>query len=236
MKYKLFCVPYAGGSATCYTRWKRYLNESIELHPLEPAGRGRRMADPLSSSMDEMVEDLLGRMKQELDDSEFMLFGHSMGAFVAHELAQAIKRETGREPAHLFVSGVYPPHAVKSYQIHTLSDEQLWQEIKRLGGTADELFQREELKRMFMPVLRRDMQVVETYRPKDVAPLQCDISVLYAEDDVATEWCVIDEWSRYGSQDCRIYKFTGGHFFINVHTPEVVSIVNEAVRMPTKSY
>ncbi|WP_435261622.1 thioesterase domain-containing protein [Tenacibaculum sp. nBUS_03] len=39
-KIKLFCLPYAGGSAkSIYSKWKESLDSAIELHPVELAGR-----------------------------------------------------------------------------------------------------------------------------------------------------------------------------------------------------
>ncbi len=44
---KLFCVPFAGGSAANFTAWKKYLHDSIELNPVELSGRGKRLNEPL---------------------------------------------------------------------------------------------------------------------------------------------------------------------------------------------
>ncbi|MBN3526098.1 thioesterase II family protein [Paenibacillus apiarius] len=233
MKCKLFCLPYAGGSATIYTRWKRHLHDNIELHPIEPAGRGRRLSEPHYGSMDEMIEDLWTCLDMHLDESDFAFFGHSMGALVAYEMAHAVKRRRAREPVHLFVSGTYPPHARKTNMLHTLSDARLQQEIMRLGGTEEKVFEREDLLRLFLPGLRRDLQLVETHRFEDKQDLiHCDISVLNGKEDIATESFDLSEWSRYGSQACHVYDFEGGHFFINEHTVQVVSLINDALCSP----
>lgn len=231
MKCKLFCLPHAGGSATVYMRWKRYLSEGIELHPLEPAGRGKRLAEPHYRSMDEMIDDLCGCLEQQLDGSDFAFFGHSMGALVAYELTHAVTRRMGREPVHLFVSGTYPPRAKKLNILHSLSDDRLCEEIKRLGGTEGELLEREDLLRLFLPVLRADLQLVETHRFADKPDrIPCDLSVLSGKKDRATAGYDLSEWSRYGSRDCRFYEFEGGHFFINEHVAQVVSVINAALR------
>ncbi|WP_068774973.1 thioesterase II family protein [Paenibacillus sp. FJAT-26967] len=233
MKMKLFCLPYAGGSATIYTRWKRHLHGDIELHPVELSGRGKRLLEPHYGSMDELVEDLYGYLDQELDETDFAFFGHSMGALIAYELAHAVKKKRGREPLHLFVSGTYPPHARRSLPLHLLSDARLQQEIRQLGGTDDELFEREELLRLFLPGLRRDLELVETHCFKSRAELiHCDISVLNGKEDKATEGFNLLEWASYGSRGCQLYEFEGGHFFINEHTEQVVSLIHDVLRSP----
>ncbi|MNJ34611.1 Linear gramicidin dehydrogenase LgrE [compost metagenome] len=234
MKFKLFCLPYAGGSATVYHRWKRYLHEDIEIHPLELAARGRRMAESHYLSMHEMLEDLYSQLETSTeDDIPFLLFGHSMGALIAYELAHMTKQRLKREPAHLFVSGTYPPHAKKNNVLHLLSDERLQQEIKQFGGTEEELFEREELIQLFLPVLRRDLELIETHAFTSKPDLiHCDISVLNGIDDPATEDYVLSEWARYSSKSCQVYSFQGGHFFINEQTEQVVSLIHQVLCNP----
>ena len=53
---KLFCIPHAGGSAAVYSRWKKYLDSSIELIPVELSGRGIRMGEKLYDSLKEAIE------------------------------------------------------------------------------------------------------------------------------------------------------------------------------------
>ena len=36
----LYCLPYSGGSAAMYYKWRSVLSDNITLRPLEPAGRG----------------------------------------------------------------------------------------------------------------------------------------------------------------------------------------------------
>ena len=38
----LYCLPYSGGSAAMYYKWRSVLSDNITLRPLEPAGRGTR--------------------------------------------------------------------------------------------------------------------------------------------------------------------------------------------------
>ncbi|NYY76270.1 thioesterase [Escherichia coli] len=34
----LYCLPYSGGSAAMYYKWRSVLSDNITLRPLEPAG------------------------------------------------------------------------------------------------------------------------------------------------------------------------------------------------------
>jgi len=55
-KINLFCFPYAGGSVSVFNRWRLYLPPSIELKPVELAGRGRRMREPLLKNDFQLVD------------------------------------------------------------------------------------------------------------------------------------------------------------------------------------
>lgn len=41
-KVRIFCIPYAGGSASIYNKWKKYVGSDFELILIELAGRGSR--------------------------------------------------------------------------------------------------------------------------------------------------------------------------------------------------
>ena len=36
----LYCLPYSGGSAAMYYKWRNVLSDNITLKPLEPVGKG----------------------------------------------------------------------------------------------------------------------------------------------------------------------------------------------------
>ena len=101
-KIKLFCFPYAGGSAAVYNRWKEYLNPEIELRPVELSGRGERMDEPLYTNMEDLIEDVFQLLEGEFEESEYALLGHSMGAMIIYELSRKIIDNNLKLPLHIF--------------------------------------------------------------------------------------------------------------------------------------
>jgi medium-chain acyl-[acyl-carrier-protein] hydrolase len=77
-KLKLFCIPYAGGSAMIYAKWKNYLHSSIDIYPVKMAGRSKRDSIPLKNNFDEVVDDLYESIKDKIE-FPYAIFGHSMG-------------------------------------------------------------------------------------------------------------------------------------------------------------
>ena len=146
-KIKLFCIPYAGGSAVLYSKWKNHLPESIELRPIELAGRGSRIQEPFYLNVREAVDDIYSMIYEEIQSSQYILFGHSMGAMLSYELAQKIKNEGANQPLHLFFSGKTVPHLPVSEEkkYHLLSEEDFKDKIINLGGTPPDFFDHPEL-------------------------------------------------------------------------------------------
>lgn len=165
---RLYCLPYAGGSATVYKHWEEKLDHRIELHLLELAGRGKRFKEPCAECCREIVDDLYTTIRGELGVMSYAFYAHSMGTLLAYELTRKIIKNGYRQPVRLFLSGRHPPHVEKDHRIlHLLSDEEFAEEIFKLGGTSPGVFQKKDLFNVFIPILKADYKVVETYELGD---------------------------------------------------------------------
>jgi len=231
----LFCLPYAGGSARIYAKWRKFLNSSVELFPIELAGRGKRFNEPFYSTMDEAIHDIYSQIKDKLNHP-FAIYGHSMGSLLAYELSYKIQQTNGLSPLHIFFSGGKPPHCrtVKK-EIHKLTDSDFKNEIKRMGGTPNELLAEKELFEIFMPILRADFRLIETYRyiKKSDSKLNSKVTVLNGKEDEISDNELLG-WQQYTKQSCNIVNFEGGHFFINDHAESIVDLINNVVKIENK--
>lgn len=230
-RIKLFCLPYAGGSAAVYQTWRRYLDPAIELDPVELSGRGARFGGPLYGSIAEAVDDIYRLIKDHVDDGWYAIFGHSMGSILTYELAYKLKNLKHQLPLHLFFSGRRPPGMAKSKQdIHLLPDQEFIAEVVKKGGTPAELLENRELLEIFIPILKADFKIVETYKDvkKDVK-LECNISVLWGKHEKEGTLQEIGQWRDYTDKSCAIHLFDGDHFFINQFTRDVVNVLNRTL-------
>jgi len=230
-KIKLFCFPYAGGSAVIYKKWRSWLDDSIQLFPIELAGRGVRIRESLYRSCEEAVDDLYAIVKHEISESPYALFGHSMGAMLAYELAGKIRQAGVNPPIHLFFSGRSAPHIPmqEEKKYHLLDQDAFAKKVLELGGTPPEFFQYPQLLEMFLPVLRRDFFLSATdFNFDRIIPFDCDISVfLGKEEDMVPEQA--DGWKKHTSGICSIHYFNGGHFFINEEGATVSRLINKTL-------
>ncbi|AIQ56949.1 thioesterase II family protein [Paenibacillus borealis] len=232
-RIKLFCLPYAGGSASVYLKWKKYLDAEIELIPVELAGRGSRFKEMHYESLEQAVQDITGFMKDRFDSSEFCIFGHSFGSLLAYEAALKLL-EADYKPVHIFFSGMYPPQSnienVSNY-LHTLPDALFFEEIYRLGGTPKELQDNINLQRLFIPIIKSDYKLFEQYnfgfRRRKLAS---DLTICVGKQDEKVNQYDLSSWKECTDRKCSIHHFDGGHFYLNECTEKIVDVINNGIK------
>ena len=211
---RLFCLPHAGGGVTAYRSWNTGLPASVEICPVMLPGRESRLSEPLYTQMSTLVE----AMDQELRpwlDIPYAVFGHSMGALLAFEWVRNLQRDGQKLPVWLFLSGRGAPDIpTGAKQLHLLSDNEFVAELTRLyDGLQDEFLENGELMQMFMPILRADVEVVESYRFREGEPLDCPITVFSGKQDTSVSWDRQQAWMRHTRRQFSMQILPGGHFY-----------------------
>ncbi|WP_437677404.1 thioesterase II family protein [Sorangium sp. So ce131] len=212
-RLRLFCFPYAGGGASSYTTWWRELPASVELCTIKLPGRETRMNERPFERLTPLVGALAAAVEPWLT-KPFVLYGHSLGALVACELARALRRRGAPLPRHLLVSGRRAPHLPSGEALHTLSDAEFVMWLRRMGGTPDEVLREPELLELFLPVLRADIAVNEAEPFVAEAPLDCPITAFGGVDDERASPADLDAWRELTRGPFRVEMFPGGHFFL----------------------
>jgi medium-chain acyl-[acyl-carrier-protein] hydrolase len=214
-RLRLFCFPYAGGSAAIYRQWPQQLPPTIEVLPAHLPGRQGRLRESPPTRIDPLVEGIADAIRPLLD-IPYAFFGHSMGATVAYELARTLRGAGAGEPAHLFVSGRRPPH-VQSTEAPTynLPDAELIEEVRRLEGTPPEVLDHPELMQLLLPLLRADFEVIETYSYTPGPPLTCPVTAFGGLRDAELGREQLEGWREHTTGRFAVKMFEGGHFFIH---------------------
>jgi surfactin synthase thioesterase subunit len=217
----LLCLPCAGASATMYLRWRRLLPRWIELVPVELPGRGSRMGERFAEDFDELVALLCEEQSQALSGC-YVLFGHSMGALLAWGMAARL-RDLGRPlPRALFASGSPAPSRRDPDRFANKdSDAALIADLRKQGGTPEEVFASAELMRITLDVLGADYRVCASFRHRGGGALPFPVHALGGlQDDIAAER--IEAWSAEAHADFSLDWFEGGHFFIRQQESQVL--------------
>lgn len=214
---RLFCAPYAGGSTTSYRSWNDRLPPEIALYAIELPGRGSRFGEPCITRMDELVGHLASAIRPALD-LPFVLFGHSLGAVVMFELARRLESLSGNPDFRLILSGQRAFHRpAPRPPIHDLSDARFMAEVTRFGGTPHGLFDDPELRSVFLPLLRADFTLGETYVFDEGQPLAVDLCAYGGLEDEEVSVTDVKQWNRYTNGQFTYRMFPGNHFFLHQH-------------------
>ncbi|MEH2537030.1 MULTISPECIES: thioesterase II family protein [unclassified Bradyrhizobium] len=225
---RLLCLPYSGGSAMFYARWRRLLPSWIDVYPVEWPGRGARMDEPLATDPHALAWQLAAELHAQLD-APYALFGHSLGALIAFELAHFLRDRGAPAPAILFASGAEAP-AVRdgSKWRLPLSDEALLKELRDLQGTPDEALSNAELMRSALPVLRADFLMCGAYVYRRRHPLSCPVHVFGGADDETSRES-LQAWQQETSAEFTLHTLPGHHFFIHTQQAELLGLIGSAL-------
>ncbi|MBK1986440.1 thioesterase [Sphaerospermopsis aphanizomenoides BCCUSP55] len=214
-KLRLFCLPYAGGSATIFRTWPKNLPPTIEVCPIELPGRGRQMRLPLYTKMQPLVQEIAENLIPYLD-KPFAIFGHSMGGLVSFELTRLLRSDYNFTPLHLFISARNAPQVSPTKRkIYNLPDAEFWQEILNYNGTPDEVTANQDIIAVFLPILRADFTVLETYIYTHQPPFDFPISVFGGLQDPTFADYELEAWKEHTTAAFSLQMFEGNHFFIN---------------------
>lgn len=213
---RLFCFPYAGGNASVFRTWPDYLSDDIEVCAVQLPGRSQRMKEPPFTHLPHLVNALVPILVDEYLEQPFALFGHSMGAIIAFEVARALHQRYGLLPERLFVSARRAPQVPLTRPLlHQLPPAEFADALRNLGGTPDSVLENAELLKLFLPMLRADFTLTETYMYDRDAPLPCPLSAFGGTFDPLVSHDSLEAWRTQTREAFKLRMFTGGHFFIN---------------------
>ncbi len=225
----MICFPYAGGGSWIYSKWQRDLPDRIAVCPVELPGRGSRRHEAPFTDLSALVSTLVGAIRRDLT-APYALFGHSLGARIAIELAVAIRSVRLREPCHIFLSGANPPTSADQDIGHRiLQQEHLVDQLVALGGTPAEALADAELMTLSLPVLQADFQLNDTPSRSGIPPLDVPITVLLGQEDPTTCRRVAERWRVYSTGSFRIEAMPGDHFFLDKSRTQVLNLIAAAL-------
>lgn len=231
---RLFCFPYAGGSANVFASWQAVLGPNIEVCSIQLPGREMRMAEEPLTSLDQLLIELT-RALQGMDKLPFAFFGHSLGALLAFELTRLFRRHGMILPCQLIVSGASAPSWRDPHPLHRLPDAELIEALREYEGSPPEVLDNLELMEMLLPMIRADFTLGERYVYQPAVRLPVPITVLTGTSDRHVSNELAQKWAEETSEACRVQVFEGGHFFIHRQQQAVLAHLI-AVLNPTKSW
>jgi medium-chain acyl-[acyl-carrier-protein] hydrolase len=215
-RLRLFCFPYAGGGASIFCTWGKELPSDIETIGIQMPGLESRIKEPPIETISLAVQMLLPEIYSKLDQP-FVLFGHSLGAFISLEVARQLRQRYSLQPLHMFVAGVRAPQILnRNPPIHHLPESDFLGKLQgRYGGIPEEVLHDPDILRLLLPGLRAGLKMAECYKYMEGDPLDCDITAFGGYHDKTVNREDLEAWGYQTKGSFALHMFPGNHFFIN---------------------
>mmetsp|Transcript_14881 Transcript_14881/g.37687 ORF Transcript_14881/g.37687 Transcript_14881/m.37687 type:complete len:270 (+) Transcript_14881:53-862(+) len=234
---RLFCIPQAGMGAWAFHGWQKTLGSEVEVMPVELPGRNSRLREQRFRSMQDLVKAMVDGLLPELRKQPYCLLGHSLGAWIAFELCQELRRRHEPLPIKLYVSANRAPHLyakdndVHPVHLHNLPYEKFWDAFQHRYGTNKDL-ENEGIKRYMFPMLVDDFTLLETYTPdlrQAALELPVPIEAFAASSDTRYTKEQISAWSKHSSVQFKEKWFEGKHRYIVDEPQEVRAYLRDDI-------
>jgi len=204
----------------------------VDLIAVELPGRESRLREPPWNSIQAVITEIQSGLPPLLAGRPYALFGHSLGALLAFELALALRRDGHREAICLFASGrEAPTRHEPGRHLHNLPDDEFIEEmIARYDGIPQTLLGEPELLALLMPAMKADLCLTETYTHRAEAPFSFPLHILSGHDDTRLTPDLLTPWTHQTTGPVLLTYFDGGHFFIRDSHAEVTGYVNRMLQ------
>lgn len=226
----LIALPPAGTGTADFRAWQALLPAGPRVRPVALPGRETLLAIPPLRTMPAVVSWLLAHLHPL--PASYALYGHSFGAWVAFELAHEARSRGLPAPAHLVVGARRAPHLPSPRPpIGHLPDPAFVAAVQeRYAAIPERLLARPEILAMFLPALRGDFAVLESYRCADRPPLDVPITAIGGLADRTTAPAELDAWADHTTAGFTRRDLAAGHFFLREAPAATCGIVAEALR------
>lgn len=223
----LVCLPFAGAGASFFRGWR---SDSLRVLPVQLAGREERFTETPGTDVARVVDDVLPRVLEGIEGAERVaLFGHSMGAVLAFELARRIGAVDGVPLARLFVSGAPGPWSPRERRATGLDDEAFLAQIELFSGYSHPALEYPEMRALLLPTLRADVEMHENYRPTAGDPLTAPITTMRGCADELVSAEQVAEWDRATTARVTDLEFAGGHMYLTGDADAVLEEITATV-------
>ncbi len=226
----LFMLPFAGGSALSYEKWKL---GCATCKAIEYSGHGFRFRQPLISDKDELIDDILSEMNKSLADEEYFLFGHSMGGLLAWLTARKTIASEIKSPKRVIISGCVPPEFLDTDRYNKYSsEEEVLAYLQKFGRVSEKRLYSKQMKQYYLPIIQHDFGILAELKKVEAKPLDIPMSVIYSKEDSLMDHTKIGKWVEYG-KDVSFFEVKGDHFYLEEESviQQMFQIIKECITM-----
>ncbi|MDX3851639.1 thioesterase II family protein [Streptomyces sp. AK02-01A] len=227
----LICLPFAGAGPSFFTPWTAYAPAWMRVLPVRLPGREKRFAEPAHTTAAPAVEDAYGQVTEALEaGTRVALFGHSMGAVLAYELAHRLEQDRAVRLDALFVSGSPGPWTVRADRAGGLPDDEFVARVRSFAGYAHPALEDPEMRELLLPSLRADVQLHETYRPLSDRPLSGPVTSVRGRTDTLVSAVEAAQWADATTGKLTTAELDGGHMYLTREPRALLEVIADGLR------
>jgi medium-chain acyl-[acyl-carrier-protein] hydrolase len=224
-KISLFCLHHAGGNAEFFLPWKQHLPQHIQLCPIQLPGRSFLSHIQLEPNFNNISKLIAQTISKHSENSNFILFGHSMGAMLAFHVSHLLTKQ----PLLLCLSGLEAPlfWNTKAFSQRAYKSDLLKWMIQNYYPDLSNTNELAEALNPFVETLRNDLLLCVSHQLSEIKKFEGKVLIFNAQDDELIDHSKIAEWINFCPQVNLINFQNGGHFFLRVHTHEIIRYISE---------
>jgi surfactin synthase thioesterase subunit len=226
MTTTLVCFPYAGAGAGFFRPWRDH-DAPVDILAVQLPGREKRFVEDPYRDVHEAVEGLIGDVLDLLAGrSSVVLFGHSLGAVLAYEMAHRLQAEGGPVASLLVVSGSPGPGEVRPNRATGLPDDEFLARVREFSGYSHPALADPAMRELLLPCLRADVEMHENYRPPSGRePLSIPVTAVRGVNDGLVSRAELKAWANVTTGAFRVAELPGGHMYLVDAAAEVLALV-----------
>jgi surfactin synthase thioesterase subunit len=221
-KLRLFCFHEGGGTVSVFARWAGAFGPAVTVIPVELPGHGSRAQEPLITDLDVLLHELNEHLGPELM-APYALYGHCLGAMLAHAFIRLRMRNNERLPECLVIGACPAPGSYfsRAKELLDLPDDELTKWLVDVGIIPPQIASSPQLRDRASAAARCDGNLIVQYHCTSDEPVSCPVHAFIGDVDTAGPFHDIAEWAMYTTAAFTVQTVPGGHLF-HLQRPEAL--------------
>lgn len=225
-KRGLVCFHHMGGQASTYADWSHLFNDaSIDVYSVQLPGREARLGEPYAEDFPTSVPQI-ARELASLALNDIFLYGHSMGALFAFEVAHALLTDHGIVVQQIFVGGLWGPSQHRTeLQQRSFSVQAAVRDMQ----IPQALLGEKKFMQTLLPMFEADARLFASYTYRVREPLASPITVMLGDRDPVASAKDAEGWRSQTTGRFAIEILSGTHMFHRECAADLVRRIRQRI-------